>query len=120
MKHIPIIYGIKNCNTMKKAFSHLDTLGISYVFHDYKKQGIDEEHLARWCKEHGWQKVINMSGLTFKKLSEEQKKDLDETKAIALMMAFPSMIKRPILEFESKTFLGFNSDSYDQFFSGSN
>lgn len=108
------IFGIKNCNTMKKAFDYLDEHNISYQFHDYKKQGIDKEHLQAWCKEHGWEKVINKAGLTFKKLADEQKKDLTESKAIELMIAQPSMIKRPVLDLGNKTLLGFKVEEYDQ------
>lgn len=108
------IFGIKNCNTMKKAFTYLDEHQFDYQFHDYKKQGIDKEHLQAWCKAHGWEKVINRAGLTFKKLTDEQKTDLTESKAIELMIAQPSMIKRPVLALGNKTLLGFKVDEYDQ------
>lgn len=108
------LYGIKNCNTMKKAFTFLDEKGISYHFHDYKKEGIDKDHLQQWCKALGWEKVINRAGLTFKKLTDEQKADLTEAKAIALMMAQPSMIKRPVLEVAGNILLGFKPEEYEQ------
>lgn len=114
MLRITTIFGIKNCNTMKKAFTYLDEHDITYQFHDYKKQGIDREHLQQWCKEHGWEKVINRAGLTFKKLTYEQKQDLNESKAIELMLAQPSMIKRPVLDLGSKTLLGFKPEVYAQ------
>ena len=110
------IYGIKNCNTMKKAFTYLDDKQVAYTFHDYKKQGIDEEHLKKWCNVFGWDKVLNKSGLTFKKLPDEQKQGLDENKAIALMIAQPSMIKRPIAEINDKLLIGFKIEEYDQIF----
>lgn len=110
------VFGIKNCNTMKKAFSYLDEHQLAYQFHDYKKQGIDKSHLQAWCNEHGWEKVINRAGLTFKKLPDDQKLDLTEAKAIALMIAQPSMIKRPVIELGNKTLLGFKAEEYDQIF----
>ena len=106
------IYGIKNCDTMKKARAWLDDHGVAYDFHDYKAVGIDREHLQRWCAEHGWQTVLNRAGTTFRKLDEAQKADLDEAKAIELMLAQPSMIKRPVLELGSRTLVGFKPDAY--------
>lgn len=111
-----IIFGIKNCNTMQKAFTYLNDKQVVYTFHDYKKQGIDVDHLKKWCAVWGWDKVLNKSGLTFKKLTDEQKQDLDEAKAIALMMAQPSMIKRPIVEVNDKIIIGFKVEDYDQIF----
>lgn len=108
------IFGIKNCNTMKKAFNYLDEHQINYQFHDYKKQGIDQEYLQAWCQEHGWERVLNKAGTTFKKLADEQKQNLTEDKAIALMIAQPSMIKRPVLDLGDKTVLGFKPEEYDQ------
>ncbi len=93
-----VLYGIKACDTMKKARTWLDEHKVAYDFHDYKAVGIDREHLRRWCAEHGWQTVLNRAGTTFRKLDEAQKADLDEAKAIELMLAQPSMIKRPVLE----------------------
>lgn len=110
------VFGIKNCNTMHKVFSYFDNHQITYQFHDYKKWGIDENHLEAWCKEHGWEKVINRSGLTFKKLSADQKNNLTRAKAIALMIAQPAMIKRPIVELDNKTVIGFKTEEYDQIF----
>ena len=106
------LYGIKACDTMKKARTWLDEQGISYAFHDYKAVGIDREHLQRWCAEHGWQIVLNRAGTTFRKLDENQKADLDENKAIALMLAQPSMIKRPVLDLGERTLVGFKPDLY--------
>jgi arsenate reductase (glutaredoxin) len=92
------IFGIKNCDTMKKARTWLDNAGIVHVFHDYKASAIDEKSLRRFCATLSWEKVLNRSGTTFRKLPDADKADLDEAKAIALMLAQPSLIKRPILE----------------------
>lgn len=106
------LYGIKACDTMKKARTWLDAQGAAYEFHDYKTAGIDREHLQRWCAEHGWQTVLNRAGTTFRKLDESQKADLDEAKAIELMLAQPSMIKRPVLDLGDRTLVGFKPDQY--------
>lgn len=106
------LYGIKACDTMKKARSWLDEHGVAYRFHDYKTAGIDRAHLEKWCDEHGWDKVLNRAGTTFRKLAEEQKADLDQTRAIELMLAQPSMIKRPVLDLGSRTLLGFKPELY--------
>ena len=107
------LYGIKACDTMKKARTWLDDQGIPYAFHDYKTAGIDRAHLQRWCAEHGWQTVLNRAGTTFRKLDDSQKADLDEARAIALMLAQPSMIKRPVLELADRTLVGFKPELYD-------
>lgn len=106
------LYGIKACDTMKKARTWLDQQGLNYEFHDYKSAGIDRAHLEAWCNEHGWQTVLNRAGTTFRKLDDEQKADLDQAKAIELMLAQPSMIKRPVLDLGSKTLIGFKPDIY--------
>ena len=107
------IYGIKNCDTMKKARSWLDKNGISYAFHDYKTAGIDRERLERWAKKAGWEILLNRAGTTFKKLPDNDKAGLSEAKAIALMMKQPSMIKRPVLDAGGgKLLVGFNPDAY--------
>jgi arsenate reductase (glutaredoxin) len=106
------LYGIKNCDTMKKARTWLDAGGVAYQFHDYKVSGIDRAHLERWCKALGWETVLNRAGTTFRKLADGDKANLDERKAIALMMAQPSMIKRPILEVGSEVHAGFKPDIY--------
>lgn len=94
------IYGIKSCSTMKKAFTKLDELGVSYDFHDYKKQGIDKESIQRWVNELGIDKVLNKRGTTWRKLTDEQKQDADDNvnNAIDLLVENTSMIKRPIVE----------------------
>ncbi|GAC1041328.1 hypothetical protein thsrh120_13320 [Rhizobium sp. No.120] len=106
------IYGIKNCDTMKKARTWLESHGIAYDFHDYKAVGIDRDHLERWTKEAGWEVVLNRAGTTFKALPEADRTDLSKDKAIQLMMAQPSMIKRPVLEVDGKLLIGFKPDIY--------
>ncbi len=106
------LYGIKSCDTMKKAMAWLDEHKVTYDFHDYKRSGIDRQHLQSWCKEHGWESVLNRNGTTFRNLDATQKADLDETRAIALMLAQPSMIKRPVLDLGVRTLVGFKADSY--------
>lgn len=106
------LFGIKACDTMKKARSWLDEHGVDYSFHDYKSAGIDRAHLQAWCAEHGWQTVLNRAGTTFRKLDEAQKADLDQARAIELMLAQPSMIKRPVLDLGDRTFVGFKPDLY--------
>ena len=99
---------------MKKARSWLDTHGVEYEFHDYKTAGIDPTVLARWCKEVGWETLLNRSGTTFRKLPDAKKADLNERKAIGLMLEQPSMIKRPVLEAGKRLLVGFQPDSYSQ------
>lgn len=106
------IYGIKNCDTMKKAFTWLQDHDVAYSFHDYKAAGIDRAHLEAWCKALGWETVLNRAGTTFRKLPEADRADLTEKKAIALMLAQPSMIKRPILDTGRKLMAGFKPDLY--------
>ncbi|UVL62800.1 ArsC family reductase [Pseudomonas sp. B21-032] len=106
------LYGIKACDTMKKARTWLEEQGLGYDFHDYKAQGIDRASLVRWCDEHGWQTVLNRAGTTFRKLDDAQKADLDQAKAIELMLAQPSMIKRPVLDLGKRTLVGFKPDLY--------
>lgn len=106
------LYGIKACDTMKKARTWLDEQGVGYDFHDYKTLGIDRGNLNKWCAEHGWESVLNRAGTTFRKLSDAQKADLDQSQAIELMVAQPSMIKRPVLDLGDKTLLGFKPDTY--------
>lgn len=106
------LYGIKACDTMKKARAWLDEHGLRYEFHDYKSAGIDRAHLQAWCNEHGWQVVLNRAGTTFRKLDEAQKADLNQARAIELMLAQPSMIKRPVLDLGDRTLIGFKPDHY--------
>lgn len=111
-----MIYGIKNCDTMKKARTWLTEHAIKAEFHDYKASGIDRAHLERWCAEAGWETVLNRAGTTFRKLDDADKQDLDQDKAIALMLAQPSMIKRPVLEVGERIIVGFKPERYEQFF----
>jgi len=111
-----VIYGIKNCDTMKKARSWLEAHGIDAVFHDYKTKGIDRAHLEAWCEAAGWETVLNRAGTTFKKLDDTQKADLTKEKAIGLMMEQPSMIKRPVLENDGEITVGFKPDTYASIF----
>ena len=106
------LYGIKACDTMKKARTWLDEQGVAYDFHDYKTAGIDRASLQKWCDEHGRETILNRAGTTFRKLADEQKADLDQAKAIALMLARPSMIKRPVLDLGERTLVGFKPDNH--------
>ena len=108
------IYGIKNCDTMKKARAWLDKHRVDYAFHDYKTAGIEREKLERWAKKAGWETLLNRAGTTFKKLPDKDKESITEKKAIALMLAQPSMIKRPVLELGGgKMLVGFKPEQYD-------
>ena len=106
------IYGIKNCDTMKKARAWLDGRGVTYDFHDYKTAGIERAQLEAWAREVGWESLLNRAGTTFRTLPERDKEGLTEKKAIALMMAQPSMIKRPVLDVGGKLLVGFKPDQY--------
>jgi arsenate reductase len=108
------IYGIKNCDTMKRAFAFLDKKGIAYDFHDYKIKGVDKALLERWSRKVGWETLLNRAGMTFRKLPEKDKEGLTEAKAIRLMLAQPSMIKRPVLDLGGGKFLvGFRPEDYE-------
>jgi len=106
------IYGIKACDTMKKARTWLDAHGVAYDFHDYKAVGIDRARLERWSQAVGWETLLNRSGTTFRKLPDADKTGLTEKKAIALMLAQPSMIKRPVLDLGAKLVVGFKPEIY--------
>ncbi len=107
------IYGIKNCDTMKKARAWLDKHKVDYAFHDYKSAGIDRAKLEGWAKKAGWETLLNRAGTTFKKLADKDKANVTETKALALMLAQPSMIKRPVLEIGGgKLLVGFKPEQY--------
>jgi len=109
---VTTIYGIKNCDTMKKARAWLDSHDVAYEFHDYKIEGVAKEKLKAWCDELGWETLLNRAGTTFRKLPESDKENLSESKAIALMLAQPSMIKRPVLERGGKLLVGFKPEIY--------
>ena len=108
------IYGIKNCDTMKKARAWLDAKGVTYDFHDYKTAGIAKDRLKGWSDKLGWETLLNRAGTTFKKLPDADKEGLTEKKALALMLAQPSMIKRPVLEFGGKLVVGFKPETYEK------
>ncbi|MBL8544602.1 MAG: ArsC family reductase [Hyphomonadaceae bacterium] len=110
------IYGIKSCDTMKKARTWLDEHGIAYAFHDYKAEGIDKASLERWAEQVGWETLLNRAGTTFRKLPEAARENLSEKKAIALMLEQPSMIKRPVLDVGGKLSVGFKPDAYAKLF----
>jgi arsenate reductase len=110
------IYGIKACDTMKKARTWLDEHGVKYVFHDYKIEGVDKATLERWAKEVGWETLLNRAGTTFRKLPDADRENMTEKKAIALMAAQPSMIKRPVLDVGGKLIVGFKPDVYAKAF----
>jgi Spx/MgsR family transcriptional regulator len=110
------IYGIKNCDTMKKAFTWLGDHGIAYDFHDYRAVGIDADTVEAWVKTLGWEKVLNKASTTFKDLPASDKADLDETTAIQLMVRNPTMIKRPILATATGVTAGFKPDIYASIF----
>ena len=103
------LYGIRNCDTVRRARAWLDARGTAYVFHDYKLVGIDEARLRAWTRELGWERLLNRAGTTFRKLPDPDKAGLDEGKAIALMHASPSMIRRPVLDAGDRLMVGFDS-----------
>jgi Spx/MgsR family transcriptional regulator len=106
------LYGIKNCDTMKKARAALDRRGVKYDFHDYKTQGIDKAKLEGWASKAGWETLLNRAGTTFKKLPDKDKANITEAKAIRLMLSQPSMIRRPVLEAPGKLLIGFKPEEY--------
>jgi Spx/MgsR family transcriptional regulator len=112
------LYGIPNCDTVKKARGWLDQRGIAYAFHDYKKLGADPERLAAWCAAAGWEKLLNRAGTTFRKLDEADKESLDQAKAVRLMAEHPSTIKRPVVEYPGGLLVGFKSEEWEQALAG--
>ena len=106
------IYGIKNCDTMKKAMAWLTENGVTYEFVDYKKTGVAEQHLPDWNQRAGWQTLLNTRGLMWKKLSDAERTDLDEAKALTLMARYPALIKRPVLDTGNALLVGFDPDTY--------
>ena len=107
------IYGIKNCDTMKKARAWLDQHGVAYAFHDYKMAGIERARLEGWARAVGWETLLNRAGTTFRKLPEKDREGLNEKKAIALMLDQPSMIKRPVLDIGGRLLVGFKPAEYE-------
>ncbi|MXQ11043.1 ArsC family reductase [Microvirga makkahensis] len=108
------LYGIRNCDTMKKARAWLDARGVAYTFHDYKAEGIDRARLDAWVRETGWETLLNRAGTTFRKLPDADKAGLDAEKAIALMLDQPSMIKRPVLDHGGRILVGFKPEQYEE------
>jgi arsenate reductase len=113
---IVTIYGIKNCDTMKKARAWLDSHGIAYGFHDCKAVGIEPGVVSGWARQVGWEALINRAGRTFRALPESDKDGLTEAKAMALMVSQPSMIKRPVLDLDGRLLVGFKPELYEQAF----
>ena len=108
------LYGIKNCDTMKKARAWLDARGVRYVFHDYKVEGIDRARLEDWARSVGWEALLNRAGTTFRKLPEGERTGLDQGKALALMLDQPSLIKRPVLDHGGRILVGFKPELYEE------
>ncbi|MGC1269420.1 MAG: arsenate reductase [Croceibacterium sp.] len=108
------LYGIPNCDTVKKARNWLDNQGLGYTFHDYKKEGADPAKLAAWAEVAGWEKLLNRAGTTFRKLADSDKQGLDQDRAIALMVANPSCIKRPVVEHPGGLLVGFTPAAWEQ------
>jgi Spx/MgsR family transcriptional regulator len=107
-----VVYGIKACDTMKKARAWLEGKGVPYAFHDYKASGVDRATLERWVAKAGWETLLNRAGTTFRKLPEADRRDIDASKAVELMLAQPSMIKRPVLERDGELLVGFKPQAY--------
>ena len=109
------LYGIPNCDTVKKARAWLDARGIGYVFHDYKKEGADPARLAAWSDAAGWETLLNRRGTTFRALRDADKADIDRAKALRLMQAHPSLIKRPVVEYDGGVLVGFDPEAWGRF-----
>jgi arsenate reductase len=118
MADTPVMYGIPNCNTIKKARSWLEDHGIDYEFHDYKKAGTDEAQLKAWVNEFGWNSIVNTRGMTWRKLDAATRDSMDEQGAVKLMADKPSIIKRPLLVIGDRKILGFDEAEYQEAFSG--
>ncbi len=113
----PMMYGIPNCDTIKKARKWLEARGVDHGFHDYRKDGVDEAMLRGWVDELGWELLLNRAGTTFRKLDEAEKQGIDAGKAVALMLAHPSTIKRPVLDLGDRRIVGFKPEIYEAAFS---
>lgn len=113
---LPTMYGIKNCDTIKKAKKWLDEQGVEFEFHDYKKDGLSETLLTSWIKELGWEALLNRRGTTWRKLPDEIKDNIDESSAIKVMLENTSIIKRPLLDTGKVKTLGFKADDYQSLF----
>ncbi len=110
------IYGIPNCDTMKKARKWLDSHGVAYEFHDYKKQGVDEHRLRAWVRQAGWEVLLNRRGMMWRKVPDDVRANIDEASAIELMLSTPSIIKRPVLEHDGALRVGFSEADYEALF----
>jgi arsenate reductase len=110
------IYGIKNCDTMKKVRAWLDAHGVAHAFHDYKTAGLDEARLQSWIDALGWEPLLNRAGTTFRKLPDADKANLDAAKAKRLMLAQPSMVRRPVLDLDGRLTVGFRAEVYAELF----
>ena len=110
------IYGISNCDTVRKARKWLEANGIEFDFHDFRKQGLDEKKLNAWVKELGWEVLLNKRGMMWRKLPDKQKENVDEKKAIAIMLAEPAIIKRPVLDLGKQRHVGFSEAEYTKLF----
>lgn len=111
-----VMYGIKNCDTIKKAKKWLTTNDIDFTFHDHRSDGLDKAQLTSWCQTLGWEQILNKRGTTYRQLTAEQKSSLNEESAIALLLEYPAMIKRPILDIDGALTLGFKAETYQQLF----
>lgn len=111
------LFGIKNCDTIKKARNWLAAHDIAYQFHDYRSDGLEQAQLEQWCNELGWEQLLNRRGTTWRKLAESDRDNISESTAIALMLAQPAMIKRPLLDTGSQRLLGFKAAEYEHFLS---
>lgn len=112
----PTLYGIRNCDTVRRARAWLEAAGVDHDFHDYRKAGIDAPRLEGWARELGWERLLNRSGTTFRKLPETDRQALDEARAITLMLAQPSMIRRPVLDLGERRVVGFSGALYSETF----
>ena len=110
------VYGIANCDTIKKARKWLDNEGINYSFHDYRKQGLDRQQLTSWVEALGWQSLVNKRGTTWRKLSDTIKDNIDDKSAIEIMLDNPAIIKRPLLDKDNEWYLGFSEAQYQELF----
>ncbi|MCF6235977.1 MAG: ArsC family reductase [Gammaproteobacteria bacterium] len=110
------IYGIKNCDTVRKAIKWLNNQGIEHTFHDFRKDGIDETTLHHWIASAGWETVLNKRGLSWRQLSDEDKKNIDDNKAMKLILENPTLVKRPVLAHQDEIYIGFNEDTYTKIF----
>ncbi|MEJ1487443.1 MAG: ArsC family reductase [Candidatus Sedimenticola sp. (ex Thyasira tokunagai)] len=111
-----VIYGIPNCDTMKKARKWLDAQGVEYRFHDFKKHGLDREMLLEWNRKVGWETLLNRRGMMWRKLSDEAKANIDEACAVEVMLEMPTIIKRPVLELDERIHVGFSEEMYRELF----